>query len=65
MKVTSAAVAALLLLAAAPLAAGEVEKEVPFVLDQWIDLAASDGPVSLHRVRLTRLGAGAKEPRCW
>jgi hypothetical protein len=60
MKVTSAAVACLLLLAAAPLAAGEVEKNVPFVLDQWIDLAASDGPVTLHRIRIVKQGSGAK-----
>ena len=47
-------------LAAAPAAAGEVEKSVPFRLDQWIDLAASDGPVTLHRIRVARQGAGAK-----
>jgi hypothetical protein len=43
-----------------PAAAGEVEKNVPFQLDQWIDLQASDGPVTLHRVRLARQGLGAK-----
>ncbi len=33
---------------------------MPFRLDQWIDLAASDGPVTLHRIRVARQGAGAK-----
>jgi len=42
---------------AAPAAAGEVEKTAAFAVDQWIDLAASDGPVTLHRVRLVR-GSG-------
>lgn len=55
------AIAALALaFAAAPLAAGEVEKQVPFVLDQWIDLAANDGPVTLHRIRIVKQGGGAK-----
>ena len=43
-----------LLAAAAPATAGEVEKTVPFALDQWIDLASEDGPVTLHRMRIER-----------
>lgn len=44
-----------LVLVAAPAAfAGEVEKRVPFVLGEWIDLGASDGPVTLHRIRIER-----------
>ncbi|KAB2966213.1 MAG: hypothetical protein F9K18_05900 [Thermoanaerobaculia bacterium] len=45
---------------AAPAVAGEVERNVPFALDQWVELASSDGPVTLHRMRLTRTGASAK-----
>lgn len=45
---------------AGAVAAGEVEKNVAFQLDQWVDLQASDGPVTLHRLRVARQGAGAK-----
>jgi hypothetical protein len=45
---------------AAPAAAGEVEKSVPFALDQWWDLGVTDGPVTLHRIRITRQGKGLK-----
>lgn len=48
------------LAAAGAAAAGEVEKSVAFQLDQWIDLQASDGPVTLHRLRIARQSAGAK-----
>lgn len=47
-------------LAASPAVAGEVEKSLPFELGRWIDLAASDGPVTLHRIRIARQGVGAK-----
>jgi len=46
--------AALLLFPADTLLAGEVAKSVPFQLDQWTELQAVDGPVTLHRVRLAR-----------
>lgn len=53
---------ALALAAALPVAAfaGTVEKSVPFALDQWIELASTDGPVTLHRVRLVRQGGVTK-----
>jgi hypothetical protein len=53
------ALAAVLLL---PLAtfAGTVEKNVPFKLDQWIELASTDGPVTLHRLRIVRQGGVTK-----
>ena len=35
-----------------PLAAEAVEKTVPFALDQWIELKVTEGPVTLHRIRL-------------
>ncbi|MCB1055019.1 MAG: hypothetical protein KDD11_05850 [Acidobacteria bacterium] len=37
---------------ARPVAAGEVEKTFPFELDTWYDLGVTDGPVTLHRVRV-------------
>lgn len=40
--------------------AGEVEKSVDFQLDRWVDLQATDGPVTLHRLRVARQAAGAK-----
>jgi hypothetical protein len=44
-----------LFVALLPAAAGAavVEKEVPFALDEWITLEVTDGPVTLHRVKLT------------
>ncbi len=39
---------------ALPLAAGEVEKNVNFALDEWIELNATDGPVTLHRIRIAK-----------
>lgn len=34
--------------------AGEVEKKVNFALGEWVDLNSTDGPVTIHRVRLER-----------
>lgn len=34
--------------------AGEVEKKVDFELDRWVELEATDGPVTLHRLRIVR-----------
>lgn len=45
---------------ALPLAAGEVDKDVPLALDQWIELNATDGPVTLHRIRLAKHGGFTK-----
>jgi hypothetical protein len=44
----------------APVSAGTVEKSAPFALDQWVDLASTDGPVTLHRVRIVRQGGVTK-----
>ena len=44
------ALAVALLLSSTPAAA--VEKNVAFALDQWIDLNVTEGPVTLHRIRL-------------
>lgn len=45
---------ALLLLAPPAARAGEVAKTVSFSLGTWADLAATDGPVTIHRIRLER-----------
>ena len=34
--------------------AGEVEKNVDFELDRWIELESTDGPLTLHRFRIVR-----------
>jgi len=43
---------------AAPVRAGEAEKTVSFELEKWVELGVSDGPVTLHRIRLTKEGGG-------
>ena len=43
-----------------PASAGEVEKNVGFNLDQWIELNSTDGPVTLHRIRLATQGGVTK-----
>ena len=40
--------------------AGTAEKTVPFAFDQWVELASTDGPVTLHRVRIVRQGGVTK-----
>jgi len=40
--------------------AGTAEKTSTFKIGEWIDLAASDGPVTLHRLRLVREGGVTK-----
>jgi len=45
-------------LAAIPAHAGTVEKTVPFGFDQWTALDASDGPVTLHRLRIIQQKGG-------
>jgi len=43
-----------------PLSAAAVEKSVPFALDQWIELKSTEGPVTLHRIRLASQGGLTK-----
>ena len=43
-----------------PATAGSVEKSVAFALEEWIDLASTDGPATLHRIRLTQQGGFTK-----
>ena len=40
--------------------AGTAEKTVAFKIGEWIDLASTDGPVTLHRIRLVREGGITK-----
>lgn len=46
------------LLFSLPAAAGEVSKSFTFELDKWFDIASTDGPVTIHRLRLERVGGG-------
>jgi hypothetical protein len=48
------------LLGAAAAQAAVFEAKVPFSFDQWFDVAAADGPVTLHRIRIVREKASAK-----
>ncbi|MFN7961317.1 MAG: hypothetical protein U0002_08605 [Thermoanaerobaculia bacterium] len=45
---------------ALPAHAGEADKTAAFALDEWIELKATDGPVTLHRIRLARQGGFTK-----
>ncbi len=45
-------------LAALPAHAGSVEKNVPFAFDQWTALDSTDGPITLHRIRIIRQKGG-------
>ncbi|MEO7795786.1 MAG: hypothetical protein ABIV06_13535 [Thermoanaerobaculia bacterium] len=47
-------------LLAAPSFAGSAEKTVAFKIGEWIDLTSTDGPVTLHRIRLVREGGFTK-----
>src|SRR4029453_360704 len=47
-------------LVAAVAQAGVFETKVPFAFDQWFDVASTDGPASLHRIRIVREKASAK-----
>ncbi len=40
--------------------AGSFETKVPFAFDQWIDIVSTDGPTTLHRLRLVRTSASTK-----
>lgn len=42
----------------APAEAGTVSKSLPFQLDQWIPLDVTDGPVTLHRIRIREVRGG-------
>jgi len=45
---------------ALPARAAQVDKSVPFQLDGWIALDSTDGPLTLHRVRLAHASEGIK-----
>ena len=40
--------------------AGTAEKTVTLKMGEWVDLASTDGPVTLHRIRLVREGGFTK-----
>jgi hypothetical protein len=45
-----------LALAASPVFGGSVDRDVPFVFDEWIEIGYTDGPVTIHRVRIAKTG---------
>jgi|CXWL01.1.fsa_nt_gi hypothetical protein len=49
--------APLLLVNAAPAAAVVFEKEVPFVLGEWVDVSLTDGDVTIYRLKIDREGS--------
>jgi hypothetical protein len=51
---TAFALVAGCILAALPAHAGTAEKTVPFALDQWVALDSTDGPVTIHRLRIVK-----------
>jgi hypothetical protein len=53
-------VAVLLALLSTPFALSAVEKSAPFAIDQWIELKTTEGPVTLHRIRLASQGGITK-----
>jgi hypothetical protein len=55
------AAAAILVSPAAAQAA--VDTTVPFELDKWYELKVTDGPITLHRLRLERQGGGGLKAR--
>lgn len=50
----------LTLLTALPAAAGKVSKKASFELDTWWNIEVTDGPVTIHRLRLERQGGFTK-----
>ncbi len=49
-----------LLLVQLPADAGSVSKKFAFELDKWYDVGASEGPVTVHRLRVNRLTGNIK-----
>ena len=43
-----------------PAAAGTVSKKVKFELGKWYDLGVTDGPATLHRIRIDKAGGSVK-----
>jgi len=50
-------------LAAPASAQTSVDRTVPFELDKWFELNVKEGPVTLHRIRLERVGGGGLKAR--
>ena len=40
-----------------------VDRTVPFELDKWFELNVKEGPITLHRIRLERVGGGGLKAR--
>jgi len=50
-------------LAAPASAQTSVDRTVPFELDKWFELNVKEGPITLHRIRLERVGGGGLKAR--
>lgn len=46
--------------AALPAGAASISREFPFELDKWYELDVTDGPVTIHRVRVEHLDGNIK-----
>lgn len=57
--------AGLLLVAAPSASAGEVTKTFDFELDEWHDVAYTDGPITIHRIRLDRVEGRFTKSSVW
>lgn len=49
-----------LLLAAAPAAAADIETSFPFVLDEWYDIDYEEDGLTIHRIRVEEVSANIK-----
>lgn len=38
-----------------PVSAGSVSQRIPFELNEWIELETTDGPGTLHRIRIEKI----------
>ena len=45
---------------AGPATAGVIEKDIPFVLDEWYDLSYTEGPITTHRIRVEKVRSNVK-----
>lgn len=62
-KITGLAIAVMMASLLLPLDSAEaatVTKKFPFQLDKWFDVDFSEGPITIHRVRVRKMSAGFK-----
>lgn len=61
--IVAATASALLCLATPSAEAGEVSTSFPFEIDKWYELEVTDGPVTLHRIRVKEDTGGITKAR--